>query len=139
MIIPARSTADIAANREEWAAALESGRYAQGAGVLRRGNAFCCLGVACDIAGYEWEPVTREHNIIGRYMAVMPTRRGDLLRDTTTIDRTLLSDALALTTAQIDTLIGRNDSGYYSFTDIANFVRDLPIDERFTALDAAAG
>lgn len=31
--------------------ALESGKYEQTTGRLREGNAFCCLGVACDISG----------------------------------------------------------------------------------------
>jgi hypothetical protein len=31
--------------------ALRSGRYTQTQGVLRDGDAFCCLGVACDISG----------------------------------------------------------------------------------------
>ena len=29
--------------------ALRSGRYGQATGQLRRGDAFCCLGVACDL------------------------------------------------------------------------------------------
>ncbi len=36
--------------KAEWVDALRSGDYAQGGGVLRRGNNFCCLGVLCDIA-----------------------------------------------------------------------------------------
>lgn len=47
------------ANREniaKWVAALRSGEYEQGRAALRRGNDFCCLGVACDISGVgEWE------------------------------------------------------------------------------------
>ncbi len=36
--------------------ALRSGEYKQTKGTLRRGNSFCCLGVACDISGLgEWE------------------------------------------------------------------------------------
>lgn len=33
-----------------WIRALESGEYAQGSGHLKRGDAFCCLGVACNLA-----------------------------------------------------------------------------------------
>lgn len=39
--------------REHWAAALESGDYAQAHGQLADGDGdggFCCLGVACDLA-----------------------------------------------------------------------------------------
>ncbi len=32
-------------------AALRSGRYKQGKNQLRRGDRFCCLGVACDLYG----------------------------------------------------------------------------------------
>ena len=35
----------------EWVAALRSGEYKQGTGVLRsEANEFCCLGVLCDLA-----------------------------------------------------------------------------------------
>lgn len=33
-----------------WVAALRSGEYEQGKGQLRHIDAFCCLGVLCDIA-----------------------------------------------------------------------------------------
>lgn len=36
--------------KEKWLAALRSGNYAQGKGVLREGDGFCCLGVLCDVA-----------------------------------------------------------------------------------------
>lgn len=35
--------------KENWLSALKSGKYIQGAGQLRKGNSFCCLGVLCDI------------------------------------------------------------------------------------------
>lgn len=46
-------------NVKKWTAALRSGEYAQAEGVLRDSNdAFCCLGVACDVyakeVGGEW-------------------------------------------------------------------------------------
>lgn len=42
---------------ETWIEALESGRYKQTNGVLRRkGEGFCCLGVLCDLSGLgEWQ------------------------------------------------------------------------------------
>ena len=33
----------------QWVETLRSVKYKQGRGVLRRGDEFCCLGVACDI------------------------------------------------------------------------------------------
>lgn len=40
-------------NRLEWVEALESGRYKQAQSKLRDGDAFCCLGVQCDLAAAE--------------------------------------------------------------------------------------
>lgn len=50
--------------KAKWVAALRSGDYKQGNGVLRRetkdGVEFCCLGVLCDIEGATWkEPYDR--------------------------------------------------------------------------------
>lgn len=35
--------------KAKWVAALRSGKYEQGAGYLKTGNTYCCLGVACVI------------------------------------------------------------------------------------------
>lgn len=35
--------------KAKWIAALRSGKYRQGKGVLRRADEFCCLGVLCDV------------------------------------------------------------------------------------------
>lgn len=49
--------------KQKWIDALTSGEYEQGAGVLREGNKYCCLGVLCDLYIKEtnpekdWEPV----------------------------------------------------------------------------------
>ena len=44
--------------RARWAAALRSGDYEQGRDNLRRGDKFCCLGVLCDLAIKDGEPVS---------------------------------------------------------------------------------
>lgn len=45
--------------KAQWLTALRSGEYKQGTGALRNGNAFCCLGVLCDLAAKQgvgkWE------------------------------------------------------------------------------------
>ena len=42
--------------KSKWVAALRSGKYQQGRGVLRNGDKFCCLGVACDLIDPDaWE------------------------------------------------------------------------------------
>ena len=49
--------------KEEWIKALKSGNYVQGAGSLREdrdGTTYCCLGVACEVAGVPQEYITGE-------------------------------------------------------------------------------
>lgn len=38
---------------KRWVEALRSGEYKQGRGQLRRGNKFCCFGVACDLFDHD--------------------------------------------------------------------------------------
>ena len=33
----------------DWAKTLKSGKYKQGQGYLRQNDAYCCLGVLCDV------------------------------------------------------------------------------------------
>jgi hypothetical protein len=45
--------------KAKWVAALRSGQYQQNRGSLRRNDAFCCLGVLCElhrqeVGGEEW-------------------------------------------------------------------------------------
>lgn len=40
--------------KQKWIDALRSGTYKQGYKTLHPRTDFCCLGVLCDIAGYEW-------------------------------------------------------------------------------------
>jgi hypothetical protein len=47
----------------EWAAALEGGEYRQAQGALRVGDAYCCLGVVCDLLVRRgelpgWQPIS---------------------------------------------------------------------------------
>jgi hypothetical protein len=53
--------------KAEWVKALKSGNYTQGAGALRRENEqlidkpeYCCLGVACSVAGVPEEYISGE-------------------------------------------------------------------------------
>ena len=41
--------------KKKWLDALRSGEYTQGRGRLRYANQYCCLGVLCDVVGYEWK------------------------------------------------------------------------------------
>jgi hypothetical protein len=38
-------------NVRKWLAALRSGEYAQGKSAMFRNGSYCCLGVACEVAG----------------------------------------------------------------------------------------
>ena len=45
---------DVIQHRKDWVSALRSGQYKQGRGYLRsKNNEYCCLGVACELAGVE--------------------------------------------------------------------------------------
>lgn len=58
--------------------ALESGKYKQATGTLRDGEAFCCLGVACDISGLgKWVPDPRTGR--GSDYGFLCSERGDVV------------------------------------------------------------
>lgn len=44
--------------KARWVEALRSGKYGQGVGMLRdKDGHYCCLGVLCEVTGWEYEPV----------------------------------------------------------------------------------
>lgn len=54
--------------RQKWLAALRSGKYEQAKGYLYNGTGYCCLGVACVVAGLDpiegkngWQFETERH------------------------------------------------------------------------------
>ncbi len=49
-------------NARKWVKALRSGEYTQGRKKLRRGDTFCCLGVACDLYSKEHPKAKWEGN-----------------------------------------------------------------------------
>jgi hypothetical protein len=48
----------------EWVAALRSGKYAQGTDKLCKDNAYCCLGVLCEIQGRPKQLHPTEVNVL---------------------------------------------------------------------------
>ena len=64
--------------QRQWVEALRSGKYQQAKGSLRRGDAMCCLGVACDLYAkheelqWEYEPATDRFLFGGRRAAPPP-------------------------------------------------------------------
>jgi hypothetical protein len=97
---------------ELWLAALESGKYQQARGKLKRISrektpSFCCLGVVCDLnvkaGGPEWD---------GR----------DYLNTSAHLP-TSLHSFLAITDTEAITLINLNDIRKMSFKEIAAHIR----------------
>lgn len=58
--VPAIKTGMDAALKAQWVEALRNEKYAQGSGFLKKGSAFCCLGVLCDIQNGEWASIERQ-------------------------------------------------------------------------------
>jgi len=113
------TTEEQAEHRKQWAEALRSGKYEQGRNVLRKGDKFCCLGVACDISGLgQWEQE-------GYTDYVYNTNRGcnrvELVE--------MVKNWLGVTTRSVDiyngvfndSLISLNDSGI-NFITIADII-----------------
>jgi hypothetical protein len=91
--------------KTKWVAALRSGDYKQGTGVLRRNDdTFCCLGVLCDIINpkkWQTEPL--------RFT----------FEEKSTEPPDSVTDAAQLDAADIGVLIGLNDARGCSFNKIA--------------------
>lgn len=86
--------------KREWVAALRSGKFKQGLGYLQKGDKFCCLGVACRIAG-----------------VTMPRK----LDDRSTFSFAPLNKAIGLNPEVSRRLGNMNDSGT-PFSDIADYI-----------------
>jgi hypothetical protein len=84
--------------KAKWIAALRSGKYKQGRSRLKHSGRHCCLGVLCEVAGYQ--PARHE------------------------VDLTLnpIGDAIPID-AQND-LIELNDARRASFADIAVYIEE---------------
>lgn len=46
---------ELGLKQKHWLAALRSGKYLQGKCWLRQNSCFCCLGVFCDISGFDYD------------------------------------------------------------------------------------
>ncbi len=104
--------------KEEWVAALRSGKYEQGIGTLRSesGKRFCCLGVLCDILepeGWELTP----HNITdGNYYFHTLADLGGALIHKQFLKEFGIKGSAACNLAQL------NDDDRYTFEMIANVI-----------------
>lgn len=111
-----------AEHRATLAAALLSGKYQQTTGVLRRKDAFCCLGVACEISGlgtWEEELVSMHTYSVGGIV-----HSGSLpLQVQQYYGFVGSTGLLRINPRRIDSLSEMNDSGG-SFADIALVILD---------------
>lgn len=107
----------MALNRElitRWIAALRSGKYVQGRGLLRKydhyskTSRYCCLGVLADICEVKWENNSGEIFFIEGISKILP------------INIIELSGIEYLQ----DRLIKMNDANGLSFDQIADFLED---------------
>jgi hypothetical protein len=106
MAIKTRTRAEV---YKLWIKALRSGKYKQTDCILRRGDAFCCLGVLCDLARKDGGPgwaATVSHSYLEQ-------GHGGLLPDA-------MNRFLALGGAT-GALAKMNDGGR-SFTEIAHYI-----------------
>lgn len=130
----------------EWLDALESGKYEQGKTFLNKNNKFCCLGVACDlfaeklglvienddgIIGYANKVEDQSQRWESDYTSTtLPKPIMELLkiRDNCGefINKTVIASKNDYGTMSYGSLAGMNDSGNFSFKDIAEYIRNNP-------------
>lgn len=96
--------------RAEWIAALRGGEYKQGKESLKKGRAFCCLGVACDLAGIDWRKLTANSRKVAEF---------DL------VDASTLNRMLGVNDSDTRHLATMNDNGR-TFSEIADHIEAMP-------------
>ena len=105
--------------KQQWIAALTSGKYKQGKGQLRDGNKFCCLGVLCNL-----------HAQAHPEMVAMETYRGEYMGEAAWLPDEVIEwagldspNGVYTRGEDIDTLASDNDCGY-SFRKIAKIIEE---------------
>lgn len=93
--------------REAWIEALESNDYKQGTHWLQRGDAYCCLGVACRVA--------EQHG-------VEVIEKDSCLSGTVLMEQPAVYEAFQF--AQIGFLMTLNDVMNRSFKEIAEHIKE---------------
>jgi hypothetical protein len=122
---------------ETWCEALESGKYKQAARRLRRNDAYCCLGVACNLSGAgKWigEAFSTASGSAIKFMPEEPqselgltTHKGTFLVSGLPEElRAEIADCLGRDLVYDETsLVGLNDDGV-PFSLIAKVIRARP-------------
>ena len=106
----------------KWVGALRDPKYKQGKEFLRKGGAFCCLGVLCDISGVaEWDSFGAGYAAYNGSTAVLPgsvQRWAGIKTDVGYLDASLEgkgSDGKSY-------LAALNDDYNYSFEQLADVI-----------------
>jgi hypothetical protein len=108
--------------RDKWAAALESGRYEQTSQCLWDDQGHCCLGVLVDQYAPEcWLPSVRPG-------AKQQVQYAGELNDSELPET--LRKAIGMTLVDMDRFMSLNDHHGWSFEEIAQEVRKLPVRSR---------
>ena len=103
-----------------WIEALRSGKYKQTRDFLRRGDAYCCLGVYCDISGMgSW--IMSDVDGCGRYLDGVSSLPRKLRLQLKTNSRTGMLPFLGRDKTDIIDLAGLNDDGM-PFSQIADLI-----------------
>jgi hypothetical protein len=119
-------------DQEDWLKELESGNYEQAEGVLCDGTGFCCLGVACEFLGtYKQEVDERVYYGVNPEEGEAPEEvymKLDLYDGCGSLNKDRLPEEVfeKLDEFDIHSLAEMNDSGQYTFRDIAAFIRKFP-------------
>lgn len=112
--------------RDQWTAALRSGEYRQGTGVLHRKgqdfDTFCCLGVLCDVAAkagvieatlHEYDGLSEPVYYYDRHEAFLPKKVMEWAGITENSPHAVTED---------HTLVYLNDERALSFSEIADVI-----------------
>lgn len=110
-------------NIEKWCVELETTDKQQGIGDLCRDNKFCCLGIACELFGAVKTPGIYSDELVcyEKEIKLLPER----IRNILGIDRggTLCTEVI-VGSRHIGTLYQLNDSGLFTFPEIARIIRE---------------
>lgn len=93
--------------KAKWLEALRSGKYKQGLNLLRKGDEFCCMGVACDLidpSGWKKTPGHFKWRDVPSF--IMPIK------------------ALNIASKACRNLANLNDIEEASFTKIADYIEE---------------
>lgn len=108
-------TVKLTPNQQAWVDALRSGKYKQTKGALQKGNSYCCLGVACDVA---------EKHGVYIHTSCGEIEGGSLSGQSNVRDWLQIRHSFGAVYSDIsnETLTRMNDTFDKSFSEIADFI-----------------